>query len=204
MITVVDYGMGNLRSVQKALELFYPDVKISSSPQGILASDKLVLPGVGAFDKAMEELKERNLAEAIVKFIEKGRPFLGVCLGLQLLFSESEEGGKAKGLDVLKGSVKKFKETKGLKIPHMGWNNIKLKIKNKKSKILDGIEDGSYMYFVHSYYVEPEDKGIILCQTKYGDIFTSGVHKDNIYAFQFHPEKSQACGLKIVENFVGI
>ena len=204
MITVVDYGMGNLRSVQKALELFCPNVKISSSPQDILASDKLVLPGVGAFDKAMEELKERNLAEAIVKFIEKGRPFLGVCLGLQLLFSESEEGGKAKGLDVLKGSVKKFKETKGLKIPHMGWNNIKLKIKNKKSKILDGIEDGSYMYFVHSYYVEPEDKGIILCQTKYGDIFTSGVHKDNIYAFQFHPEKSQACGLKIVENFVGI
>ena len=204
MITVVDYGMGNLRSVQKALELFYPNVRISSSPQEILASDKLVLPGVGAFDKAMEELKERNLAEAIVKFIEKGRPFLGVCLGLQLLFSESEEGGKAKGLDVLKGSVKKFKETKGLKIPHMGWNNIKLKIKNKKSKILDGIEDGSYMYFVHSYYVEPEDKGIILCQTKYGDIFTSGVHKDNIYAFQFHPEKSQACGLKIVENFVGI
>ena len=204
MITVVDYGMGNLRSVQKALELFYPDVKISSSPQGILASDKLVLPGVGAFDKAMEELKERNLAEAIVKFIEKGRPFLGVCLGLQLLFSESEEGGKAKGLDVLKGSVKKFKETKGLKIPHMGWNNIKLKIKNKKSKILDGIEDGSYMYFVHSYYVEPEDKGMVLCETHYGDIFTSAVHKDNIYAFQFHPEKSQACGLKIVENFVGI
>ena len=204
MITVVDYGMGNLRSVQKALELFYPDVKISSSPQGILASDKLVLPGVGAFDKAMEELKERNLAEAIVKFIEKGRPFLGVCLGLQLLFSESEEGGKAKGLNVLKGSVKKFKETKGLKIPHMGWNSILTTRGKSQAAILKGVKDGSFMYFVHSYYVESEDKTIVLCQTKYGDIFTSGVHKDNIYAFQFHPEKSQACGLKIVENFVGI
>lgn len=202
MITVVDYGMGNLRSVQKALGLFYPNVKISSSPQEILASDKLVLPGVGAFDKAMEELRHRKLADSVVKFIETGRPFLGVCLGLQLLFEESEEGGKAKGLSILKGTVKKFKETKGLKIPHMGWNRIKLKIKDKKSKILNGIEDGTFMYFVHSYYVEPEDKGIILCQTKYGASFTSGVHKDNIYGFQFHPEKSQACGLKIVENFV--
>ncbi len=201
MIVVIDYGMGNLRSVQKAIELFCPDVKVSSSSRDILAADKIILPGVGAFGKAMEELRKRNLIKTILETIKKGKPFLGICLGLQLLFSESEEAGRIKGLGILKGKVKRFNVTGNLKIPHMGWNNIKSKT-NPKSQILEGVTDGSYMYFVHSYYVEPEDRDIVLCETDYGVKFTSGIQKDNIVAFQFHPEKSQRVGLKIVENFV--
>jgi len=201
VIVVIDYGMGNLRSVQKAIELFCPDVKVSSSSRDILAADKIILPGVGAFGKAMEELRKRNLIKTILETIKKGKPFLGICLGLQLLFSESEEAGRIKGLGILKGKVKRFNVTGNLKIPHMGWNNIKSKT-NPKSQILEGVTDGSYMYFVHSYYVEPEDRDIVLCETDYGVKFTSGIQKDNIVAFQFHPEKSQRVGLKIVENFV--
>ncbi len=201
MITIVDYGMGNLRSVEKAFQLFSPDVRISSSFDDVVSSDKVILPGVGAFKKAMDELEKRDLKDAVKKVITDGKPFLGICLGLQLLFSESEEGGSIKGLGILKGKVMKFKDSSGLKIPHMGWNRINVR---KDTKILSGISDESYMYFVHSYYVEPEDKNIVLCQTKYGDMFTSGVNKDNISAFQFHPEKSQREGLKIVKNFVGL
>lgn len=213
MITIVDYGMGNLRSVQKAFELFCPDVRISSSFKEVVSSDKIILPGVGAFKKAMDELEKRGLADAVKKVIEDGKPLLGICLGLQLLFSESEEGGSVNGLDVLKGLVRKFKNVEGLKIPHMGWNRITTSDpvpqgygagKQQGARILDGVPDKSYMYFVHSYYVEPEDRSIVLCETGYGDTFTSGVHKDNIYAFQFHPEKSQTQGLKIVKNFVDI
>ena len=202
MITIVDYGMGNLRSVQKAFELYYSKVRISSSFEDILTSDKIVLPGVGAFGVAMQELKKRGLTDAILDSIKKNKPFLGICLGLQLLFSESEEGGKTAGLGVLKGTVKRFQDRQDLKIPHMGWNTIKSKIKNKKSKILDGVKDESYMYFVHSYYVEPEDRSVVLCETEYGDVFTSGICRDNICAFQFHPEKSQSVGLRIIRNFV--
>ncbi|MDP8230983.1 MAG: imidazole glycerol phosphate synthase subunit HisH [Candidatus Gorgyraea atricola] len=222
MIVVIDYGMGNLRSVQKAVELFCPDVKVTSSSRDILAADKIILPGVGAFSNAMEELRKRGLIKAILETIKKGKPFLGICLGLQLLFSESEEGGRIKGLDVLKGKVKRFNAGSGLKIPHMGWNQIGTRDPIRKSEIsygagkghpstslgtggtraLDGVADGSFMYFVHSYYVEPEDRSMVLCETDYGVKFTSGIQKDNIYAFQFHPEKSQGVGLKIVENFV--
>jgi len=201
MITIIDYGMGNLRSVQKAFELFHSNVRVSASSEDILSSDKVILPGVGAFGKAMEELRKRDLVKAILEIVKKGTPFLGICLGFQLLFSESDEGGKIAGLDILKGRVIRFRAASGLKIPHMGWNRIKAKGKRQKAKILDGVPDGSYMYFVHSYYVEPEDKGMILCETEYGNTFTSGIHKDNIYAFQFHPEKSQGLGLKIVKNF---
>ncbi len=150
----------------------------------------------------MEELKKRKLLDVIKEVIEKGKPFLGICLGFQLLFSESEEGGKKKGLDILKGKVKRFKDVDGLKIPHMGWNRISAR--SKKSKILDGVKNDSYMYFVHSYFVEPKDKDIVICETDYGKNFASGIQKKNIYAFQFHPEKSQAQGLKIVKNFVDI
>lgn len=202
MITIVDYGMGNLRSVQKAFELFYPEVRISSALEDILASDKVVLPGVGAFDKAMDELGKRNLLGAITDVIKKGTPFLGICLGLQLLFTESEEGGTVKGLDILQGRVKRFPNMDGLKIPHMGWNRIKSEIRGPKSEILKNVPDGSYMYFVHSYYVEPENKDIILCETDYGCSFASGVGRENVYGFQFHPEKSQKQGLKIIKNFV--
>ncbi|MFC1667517.1 imidazole glycerol phosphate synthase subunit HisH [Candidatus Omnitrophota bacterium] len=204
MITIIDYGMGNLRSVQKAFELFYPNVRISSSFKDVLASDKVILPGVGAFSKAMEELEKRDLAGSIIEFIKSGKPFLGICLGLQLLFSESEEGGNIKGLNVLKGRVRRFKESNGIKIPHMGWNKIKINSQKLKAGVLTGIPDESYMYFVHSYYVEPEDRQVVLCKTEHNHVFTSGIHKDNMSAFQFHPEKSQSIGLKIVKNFVDL
>jgi glutamine amidotransferase len=204
VITIIDYGMGNLRSVQKAFEKFCPNVVVSSSAKDILKADKIVLPGVGAFKTAMDELKKRGLIQPIKASIKEGKPFLGICLGLQLLFSESEEGKKIKGLDIIEGKVKRFKEKNGIKIPHMGWNIVKSKVKSKKLKILDGIEKDSYMYFVHSYYVAPKDKSVILCETDYGGNFTSGVHKDNVFGLQFHPEKSQSMGLKIVENFVNL
>jgi glutamine amidotransferase len=198
MVVVIDYGMGNLHSVGKALEEVGAKVKISSRPNDILGADKLVLPGVGAFKEAMQELKKRNLIEPITQYIKKGRLFLGLCLGLQLLFEESEEGGKVKGLGVLNGQVKKFSSR--LKIPHMGWNEIRKKKTN--CPLLENIPDKSYMYFVHSYYVAPVDKSIIAAATNYGIDFTSVVWKDNICAFQGHPEKSQKLGLKILENFV--
>ena len=204
MITIIDYGMGNLRSVEKAFEKYCLNVAVSSSAKDILKADKIVLPGVGAFKVAMDELKKRGLIEPVRESIEKGKPFLGICLGLQLLFSESEEGGKIKGLDIIKGRVKRFKEKKGLKVPHMGWNNIRLKAGGSRLKVMDGVKNGSYMYFVHSYYVEPKDKDVILCETDYGGNFASGICRDNVYGFQFHPEKSQTAGLKIIENFVGI
>jgi len=204
MITIIDYGMGNLRSVQKAFEKYYSNVVVSSSRKDIIKADKIILPGVGAFKVAMDELKKRDLIEPIKDSIEKGKPFLGICLGLQLLFSESEEGGKIKGLDIIKGKVKRFKEKDGLKIPHIGWNRIMAKGIGHRADILNGVVDGSYMYFVHSYYAAPEDKNVILCETDYGRDFTSGVCRDNVYGFQFHPEKSQTVGLKIVENFVDL
>ncbi|OIO34427.1 MAG: imidazole glycerol phosphate synthase subunit HisH [Candidatus Omnitrophica bacterium CG1_02_40_15] len=202
MITIIDYGMGNLRSVQKAFEKFCSNVIVSSSAKDILKADKVILPGVGAFKVAMDELKKRDLIGPIKDSIKKGKPFLGICLGMQLLFSESEEGGRVKGLDIIEGKVRRFKERYGLKIPHMGWNKIRTTNDERRTTILDRVEDGSYMYFVHSYYAAPKDKDVILCETDYGGNFTSGVRKGNVYGFQFHPEKSQSVGLKIIENFV--
>ena len=203
MITIIDYGMGNLRSVHKAFEMFCPDVIVSSSAKDLMKADKVILPGVGAFEVAMDELKKRGLIGPVKDSIEKGTPFLGICLGMQLLFSESEEGGRIKGLDIIKGSVRRFKAGRGLKIPHMGWNEIRAQEhKRIRAQVLHGVKDGSYMYFVHSYYAAPKDKSVILCRTNYGGDFASGVRKDNVYGFQFHPEKSQSLGLKIVENFV--
>lgn len=201
MITIIDYGMGNLRSVQKAFQLYCPKVRVSSSADDITSADKVILPGVGAFGKAMEELKSRKLIAPLKECIKKGTPFLGICLGIQILFSESEEGGKVKGLGILKGKVRRFKDKSGLKIPHMGWNKIQAKDSAAKQAILNEVPDESYMYFVHSYYVKPEDKSVVLCETQYGVNFASGIHKDNVYAFQFHPEKSQSIGLKIIKNF---
>jgi len=198
MVVVIDYGMGNLHSVGKALEEVGAKVKISSRPNDILRADKLVLPGVGAFKEAMQGLKKRDLIEPITQYIKKGQLFLGLCLGLQLLFEESEEGGRVKGLGILNGRVKKFSSR--LKIPHMGWNEIRKKKAN--CPLLKNIPDKGYMYFVHSYYVAPADKSIIAATTNYGIDFTSALWKDNIYAFQGHPEKSQKLGLKILENFV--
>lgn len=204
MIAVIDYGMGNLRSVQKALEVVGAKAKITSIPEDLKGCERIVFPGVGAFGDAMKELKRRGLARPIKDAIAEGKPFLGLCLGVQLLFEKSDEAPGVKGLGVLKGEVKRFRfKDKRLKVPHMGWNNIARSSKFKaQSKILKGIPDGAFMYFVHSYYVKPKDKKAVLTTTDYGIKFVSGICKDNIYGFQFHPEKSQELGLKILKNFV--
>ena len=204
MIAVIDYGMGNLRSVQKALEVAGGRTKVTSDPKDLKSCEKLVFPGVGAFGEAMKELKRLSLVEPIKDAIGEGKPFLGLCLGLQLLFEKSAEAPGVKGLGLLKGESKRFKfKGPGFKVPHMGWNSIE--VANRKSQVtsmLNGVPRGSYMYFVHSYYVKPKDKKITLTTTDYGIDFVSGICKDNIYGFQFHPEKSQEVGLRILRNFV--
>jgi len=205
MIAVIDYGMGNLRSVQKALEFIGAKVIVTHDPDLILNADSVVLPGVGAFKDCMVNLNKLKLIDPIRKFIDGGKPFLGICLGLQVLFEESEEYGPVAGLGILPGKVVKFidgssdeKNGSLIKIPHMGWNKIKVK---KDSPLFEGVGDGSYFYFVHSYYVVPEDQNMIATVTNYGVEFVSGIQHKNIYAFQFHPEKSQTLGLSILERF---
>ncbi len=200
MIAIVDYGMGNLRSVQKAFERNGAKAKITSSPDDIRKADKLVLPGVGAFDCAMHELKKRKLVKPIKDKIKSGAPYLGLCLGLQLLFESSQEGGAKKGLGIIPGTVKRFRGD--MKIPHMGWNTVELKKKN--CPLFKGLKDKDYFYFVHSYYAVPKESGWILATTRYGVNFCSAIWKDNIFATQFHPEKSQASGLKIIRNFINL
>lgn len=208
MIAIVDYGMGNIRSVEKGFIKVGADVKITSDSKVIADADGIVLPGVGAFKDCMKNLERLNLIDLIVKEIQKGKPYLGICLGLQILFSESEEFGICKGMNIFSGKVLKFKFDKNqqsaissqqfLKIPHMGWNTAKLL---RKPPIFDGISDNTYFYFVHSYYVVPDEEGIIASKTDYGTEFVSMVWKDNIFATQFHPEKSQESGLKILKGF---
>ena len=205
MIAVIDYGMGNLRSVQKALEFVGAKVIVTHDPGLILKADSVVLPGVGAFKDCMANLKELKLVEPIRKFIDGGKPFLGICLGLQVLFEESEEYGPVGGLGILPGKVVKFtgveadlKKGSSLKIPHMGWNQIKIK---KDLPLFEGVGGAPYFYFVHSYYVVPKNSEIIATVTHYGVEFVSGIQHNNIYAFQFHPEKSQTLGLSILEQF---
>lgn len=197
MIAIVDYGMGNLRSVEKGFLKVGVDARIVSDPKSLDDSEAVVLPGVGAFRDCIRNLTDANLTEAITKSINKGKPFLGICLGLQVLFSESEEFGICKGLDVFRGKVVRFPEGK-LKVPHMGWNNVNI---TRRPPLFNSVPDKSFFYFVHSFYVAPEDKGIIAATTEYGAEFTSMVWKDNIFATQFHPEKSQELGLKILKGF---
>lgn len=205
MIAIIDYGMGNIHSVQKALQYQGAKVIITNSPAELEKSRKIVLPGVGAFDDAVSELKKRRLFEAIIEEINRKKTFLGICLGMQLLFEKSQESSDEKGLGALKGEVVKFPEQKGVKIPHIGWNRLK-KIENRKSKVecplLKGIVDNSYVYFCHSYYPVPEQPEVTAAITDYGIDFASVVWQDNVYGAQFHPEKSQETGLKILENFV--
>ncbi|NOZ64053.1 MAG: imidazole glycerol phosphate synthase subunit HisH [Caldiserica bacterium] len=209
MVVIVDYGMGNLRSVAKAVEKCGGSVAISNNPLHIEQAGRLILPGVGAFGKAMENLGKLKLVEPLKKKIEEGTPFLGICLGLQLLFEWSEEGNVA-GLSIIPGKVKKFLPTPGLKIPHMGWNNIKLTPPGERqdspltAKIFREIPDNSYFYFVHSYYVEPDEEKIISSTTPYGIDFTSSITYKNMFACQFHPEKSSKIGLKLIQNFLGL
>lgn len=201
MIAVIDYGMGNLRSVQKALETVGGRAKITSRPSDLKRCKKIVFPGVGAFGEAMKELRRLRLIKPLKDAIEEGKPFLGLCLGMQLLFERSAEAPGVKGLGILKGDVKRFDfRSRKLKVPHMGWNCIN--VKGQEARIMDGVSNDPYVYFVHSYYVKPKEKNIILTTTDYGIRFASGIRKGNIYGFQFHPEKSQALGLRILKNFV--
>lgn len=197
MIAVVDYGMGNLRSVEKGFLKIGADVKVTSDPKIVDEAHAVVLPGVGAFKDCMRNLEEMSLSEAVVRSIEKGKPYLGICLGLQVLFTESEEFGRSKGLDVFAGKVVRFPEN-NLKVPHMGWNTIKIV---NQSPVLSKINNESFFYFVHSFYVLPDDKDIIATSTDYGVTFTSMIWKDNVFATQFHPEKSQELGLRILKGF---
>jgi len=196
MITIVDYGMGNLRSVQKAFEFLGYEAGLSSSQDELLSADGLVLPGVGAFKKAMENLRRQGLIGPLRSFLSSGKPFLGICLGLHLLFERSDEG-EDEGLSIIRGRVIRFGE--GVKTPHIGWNS--LKIRKDGCPLMEGIDDGSYFYFVHSYYVIPEDEDIVVATSDYGSEFAAVIWLDNIYAVQFHPEKSQRLGLKLLDNF---
>ena len=202
MIAIVDYGMGNLRSVEKGfLRAGHTGVKVTSDPEEIRRADALVVPGVGAFRDCRANLDKLHLTGVITEAMRSGKPYLGICLGLQILFSVSDEFGASEGLDVFKGRVVSFPSdfsSRGLKVPHMGWNSVSY---SKKPPIMSGIPDGSHFYFVHSYYVVPDDESIISGTSEYGLKFTSMIWQDNIFATQFHPEKSQTLGLKILENF---
>ena len=202
MIAIIDYGMGNIHSVQKALQLYGAKTTVTNKNEEIKAADKAVLPGVGAFDDAMSELKKQGLISALKEYIKNKKPFLGICLGMQLLFEESEEASQANGLGILKGGVKRFKGLSGLKVPHMGWNQLKKD--SSQCPLLKDIPDNSYVYFCHSYYPEPKNQDIVAATTDYGINFSSVVWKDNIYGVQFHPEKSQKTGLRMLENFVNL
>ncbi len=196
MISIIDYGMGNLRSVQKAFEKVGAQVMVSSNPKDILKADKVVLPGVGAMAPAMKKLQELGLVDAIGQTIKAGKPFLGICLGLQLLFEKSSEGGNVEGLKILEGSVERFTQ---LKVPHMGWNQIKIQSGGKN--LFKDVSNEANVYFCHSYFVEPQDKSIAASLTNYGIDYVSSVAKGNIWGVQFHPEKSQTVGLQILKNF---
>jgi glutamine amidotransferase len=201
MIKIVDYGMGNLRSVQKAFEKIGADAQVVSSPADLAGAEKLVLPGVGAFRDAIAELKRTGLDRPVREHIAADKPFLGICLGLQLLFDVSYEDGQWEGLGVLRGRVVRFTDQPDLKIPHMGWNSLEFA---QPARIFEGVPEGSSVYFVHSYYVVPEDESVIAARTEHGTRFVSAVARRNLFATQFHPEKSQSVGLRLLTNFAAL
>jgi glutamine amidotransferase len=202
-VTIIDYGMGNLRSVQKGFEKVGSAALVTADPREVEQAERLVLPGVGAFRDCMDNLRQGGFIEPILRHVESGRPFLGICLGLQLLFTESEEFGRHQGLDIIPGKVVRFptdlrQGDEELKVPHMGWNQIEIR---RPAPVFKGVEDGVSVYFVHSYYVVPEDESAVATVTDYGIPFCSAVWRDNVMATQFHPEKSQQVGLQILKNF---
>ncbi|HEV8069906.1 MAG TPA: imidazole glycerol phosphate synthase subunit HisH [Planctomycetaceae bacterium] len=201
MIKIVDYGMGNLRSVQKAFEKIGADAQVVSSPADLAGAEKLVLPGVGAFRDAIAELKRTGLDRPVREHIAADKPFLGICLGLQLLFDVSYEDGQWEGLGLLRGKVVRFADQPDLKIPHMGWNSLEFA---QPARIFEGVPEGSSVYFVHSYYVVPEDESVIAARTEHGTRFVSAVARRNLFATQFHPEKSQSVGLRLLTNFAAL
>jgi len=203
-IVIIDYGMGNLRSAQKAFEKVGFAARLSSDPADIATADKLVLPGVGAFRDCIGNLREGGFVEPLLAHVAAGKPLLGICVGLQLLFSESEEFGRHQGLGIIPGKVVRFPagmqlDGEELKVPHMGWNSLRIK---KPSPVLRGVEEGSFVYFVHSYYAVPDDASIVAAAAAYGDVtFCASLWRDNVMATQFHPEKSQTVGLAMLKNF---
>ncbi len=199
MVAIIDYDAGNIKSVEKAAAFLGADSIITDKPEEILKAHKVILPGVGAFGAAMHKLRERGLVETIKTVVEKKIPFMGICLGLQLLFEESEESPGEKGLGLLKGKIRRIPETQELKVPNIGWNSLDVV---RPGKLFEGVEKEPFVYFVHSYYLDAEDKNIVTSQIDYGVRVDASVEKDNIFAVQFHPEKSSETGLKILDNFL--
>lgn len=203
-LVIIDYGMGNLRSAQKGFEKVGFAAKVSADPADIARADKVVLPGVGAFRDCMTNLQEGGFVEPLLAHVAAGKPMLGICVGLQLLFSESEEFGRHQGLGIIPGRVVRFpagmrEGGEELKVPHMGWNSLSF---TREAPLFKGIEAGSYVYFVHSYYGVPDDTAVVTAESTYGDVtFCAALRKDNVMATQFHPEKSQQVGLQILQNF---
>jgi glutamine amidotransferase len=200
-IVIVDYGMANLRSVQKAFEKVGHPAEVSGDPNRVAEADKVVLPGVGAFRDAIARLRESGLAAPLCEHVRAGKPFLGVCLGLQLLFTTGHEDGVHPGLDLFPGDVVRFPDVPGLKVPHMGWNQLRVR---RRAPVLADVPDDAAVYFVHSYYAVPRDPNLIATETDYPTPFASAVWADNVFATQFHPEKSQRIGLTMLRNFAGL
>ena len=201
MTAIIYYDAGNIKSVEKALQKLGEEAVITREKETILSAARVILPGVGAFGSAMERLRTYGLDEVIYKVVKKGTPFLGICLGLQLLFEKSEESEGIRGLGILPGQIVRLPEEKGIKIPHMGWNSLKYP---NPGRLFTGIEENSYVYFVHSYYLKAQEEEIVTASSEYGTLIHASVEKDNVFACQFHPEKSSETGLKILRNFLTI
>ena len=201
MIAIIDYDAGNIKSVEKALLFLGQEVVITRDPGTILGANGVILPGVGAFGDAMEKLHAYGLVKVIRQCVQANKPFLGICLGLQLLFESSEESPGVEGLGVLKGRVLRLPREAGLKIPHIGWNDLKYP---NQGRLFQGIQEGAYVYFVHSYYLKAEDESIVTAATEYGTCVHAAVEKDNVFACQFHPEKSSEVGMQMLRNFISI
>ena len=201
MIAIIDYDAGNIKSVEKAMQLLGQDVTITRDRETILQADKVILPGVGAFGDAMGKIRQYGLEEVIGKVVDQKTPFLGICLGLQLLFERSDETPGVEGLGILKGEILRIPDKEGLKIPHMGWNSLKFQ---NQGRLFANLPEEPYVYFVHSYYLRAADEGIVTATTEYSTHIHASVEKDNVFACQFHPEKSSDVGIQILKNFVEI
>ena len=201
MIAIIDYDAGNIKSVEKALQHLSQDVIVTRDPETILNADKVILPGVGSFGDAMGKLHQYGLVSVIKQVVANKTPFLGICLGLQLLFESSDETPGVEGLGILKGKIVRIPEGEGIKVPHIGWNSLRFP---NKGKLFDGLPDESYVYFVHSYYLQAEEPEIVVAATEYGTYIHASVEKENVFACQFHPEKSSDTGLAILRNFVNL
>lgn len=202
MIAIIDYDAGNLRSVEKALEAIGQEAVVTRDRNEILSSDKVILPGVGSFGDAMGRLNEYGLVNTIHEVVDSGKPFLGICLGLQLLFRRSDESDGVEGLSILPGEILRIPDAPGIKIPHIGWNSLKV---SEGARLFEGLGENPYVYFVHSYYLKADDESIVAATTKYGGtIIHASVQKDNVYACQFHPEKSGSVGMQILKNFAAL